>query len=308
MLVDFPNYSHANPWQIKTIQTSAPMEVKVTSNLELFDCYALHISWEDILLRACEGEEKANQVISRFEEYLRAQSLRSKIIWTVHNLTSHTYALKDAEKKLRAVIMDHASVINLMSMKHAFIIPEKHKSKINIVPHYLEPSRFSDIPKNTDITYFKYGKDRRRSDNDFYLKILNDDRIKKFVSDSRLNKEVDRADTVITKRRFTFIEADIYAQLSNFSTFYQEPKFNSGVMNFLIGNKVAVLHDKDSVRYMDLPESFDMFCIDLSSLNRLNVTDLKSLIRIKQANIDDFISQRAPKEVSNAFWKGVLSA
>ena len=305
MLIDFPNYSHANPWQVKTIQTSAPMEVKVTNKLEPADCYALHISWEDVLLRSCDTLEKANQVIAQFEEYLRTQSLRSKVIWTVHNLTSHSYALKDAEKKLQSVLLEYASTINLMSSKHAFIIPEKYQSKVNIVPHYLEPTHFPKVSKNTYLTYFKYGADRGRTDNDFYLKVLNDPKIKKFVSDSRLNIELDRADTVITKRRFTFLEADIYAQISNFSTFYQEPKFNSGVLNFLIGKKIAVLHDRNSVRYMDLPESFSKFCIQLNLLTKMNLTDLKSLITIDEGDLEDFIRVRSPKSVSEAFWKGV---
>lgn len=307
MLIDFPNYSHANPWQVKTIQTSAPMEVKVTNNLELSDCYALHISWEDVLLRSCDTMEKASHVIAQFEEYLRAQSLRSKIIWTVHNLTSHSYPLKDAETKLRSVIVEYASTINLMSMKHAFIIPEKHQSKINIVPHYIEPSRFPNVAKNIDLTFFKYGADRGRTDNGFYTKVLNDPKIKKFVSDARLNIEVDNPDTVITKRRFTFLEADIYARLSNFSSFYQNPKFNSGVMNFLIGNKIAVLHDENSTRYMDLPESFGNYCVDLSSLNNTNVRDLQSLISVDEDDVTDFTTQRLPKRVSDAFWRGVQS-
>lgn len=305
MLIDFPNYSHANPWQSKTIQTSAPMEVKVTNNLELTDCYALHISWEDALLRGCDTKETANSVIAKFKEYLHAQSLRSKIIWTVHNLTSHSYPLKDEEKKLRSVIVEYASTINLMSMKHAFLIPEKHQSKINIVPHYIERSRFPEVAKNTDLTFFKYGADRGRLDDRFYLSVLNDPKIKKFVSDTRLNIEVDELDTVITKRRFTFLEADIYAQLSNFSSFYQDPKFNSGVMNFLIGNKVAVLHDKNSVRYMDLPESFSNFRIDLNSLNNTDITDLQSLIWIDEDDLEDFVRLRTPKNVSEAFWNGV---
>jgi hypothetical protein len=168
-----------------------------------------------------------------------------------------------------------------------------------------EPTHVPKVSKNTYLTYFKYGADRGRTDNDFYLKVLNDPKIKKFVSDSRLNIEVDRADTVITKRRFTFLEADIYAQISNFSTFYQEPKFNSGVLNFLIGNKIAVLHDSNSVRYMDLPESFSKFCIQLNLLTKMNLTDLKSLITIDEGDLEDFIRVRSPKSVSEAFWKGV---
>ena len=359
MLIDFPNYSNANPWQVKTIQTSAPMEVNITNKLETFTCYALHISWEDFLLKRCHSLKKANQVIAKLDEYLNAQRLRSKIIWTVHNLTSHTYPNKDAEKRLRAVIMEHASVINLMSMKHSFLIPQKYHSKINLVPFYIEPSRFFSIPKNTDLTFFRYGADRGKKDHYLTLKILNHPQIKKFVSDSRLNikvdnnrpsrfseipqntritfskykanqriksygtkllnkisklisnsrtrKEIENTETVITNRRFTFLEADLYAQLSNFSTFYQEPKFNSAVMNFMIGNKLAVFHDKDSVRYMDLPDSFDNFCLDLNTLTQLNNSDLQSLINIDHDDVDFFIAQRSPKKTSNAFWKGVLS-
>ena len=307
MLIDFPNFSHLNPWQVKTIQTANPMEVKVTSNLELSDCYALHISWEEVLLRSCDTLEKAERVIAKFEEYLRAQSSRSKIIWTVHNLTSHSYALKDAEKELRAVIFEYASMINLMSNKHAFIVPEKYRSKINILPHYIESSRYSEIAKRTDLTFFRYGADRGRRDNDFYLKVLNNPKIKKFVSDPRLNNEADDPDTVITKRRFTFLEASLYAQLSNFSLFYQDPKFNSGVMNFLIGNKLAVFHDANSVQYMDLPESFSDFCIDLSLLNNTNLEDLHSLISVDEDDVESFIRLRSVKKVSEAFWKGVYS-
>ena len=306
MLVDFPDFSHANPWQLKTIQTSASMEVKRTNTLESTDCYALHISWEDSLLMGCDTIEKANHRVAQVEEYLRAQSLRSKIIWTLHNLTSHKYPLKGAEEKLRSVIVEYASTINLMSLKHAFLIPEKHQAKINIVPHYIEPSRFAEVKKNTDLTYFRYGIDRGRTDTYFYRKLLNDHRIKKFVSDSGLHEEVDRNNTVLTKRRFTFLEADIYAQLSNFSTYYQKPQFNSGVLNFLIGNNIAILHDSNSIRYMDLPESFSKFRIDLHTLNNTNITDLQSLISIDD-DFEEFISFRSPKNVSEAFWKGVES-
>lgn len=68
MLIDFPNYSHANPWQVKTIQTSAPMEVKVTNNLEPTDCYALHISWEDVLLRSLDTLEIVYNTILCFTD------------------------------------------------------------------------------------------------------------------------------------------------------------------------------------------------------------------------------------------------
>jgi hypothetical protein len=60
------------------------MEVKVTNNLEPTDCYALHISWEDVLLRSCDTLEKANQVIAQFE----GNDNRKKVYILSHNTNS----------------------------------------------------------------------------------------------------------------------------------------------------------------------------------------------------------------------------
>ena len=78
-------------------------------------------------------------------------------------------------------------------------------------------------------------------------------------------------------------------------------------MNFLICQGLAVLHDKCLVVYMDLPQLFDRFYCELSSLTGLKVFDLQSLIAVIKSDIDNFISKRIPKEVSNAFWKGIYS-
>ena len=56
---------------------------------------------------------------------------------------------------------------------------------------------------------------------------------------------------------------------------------------------------------MDLPESFSKLCIDLDSLINRNVTDLRSLVRLDDDDLDDFIRVRSPKSVSEAFWEGV---
>jgi hypothetical protein len=306
VLIDFPNYSHANPWQIKTIQTAAPMEVLVVSKLELRDCYALHISWEDFLLRGCEAHDVADDVITKFEEYLKAQALRSRILWTVHNLTSHFLNNKEAEQRLRRIIMEYASVIILMSIKHIFVIPEKYHSKVSIIPHYIEESPYRQIPKNFTPTFFRYGKDRGRKDQKFFNRILCNKEVKKFISDSLVSSEVDDGVNLVVKRRFSIVEAHLYARLSNFTSYYQEPKLNSGVINFCIGNGLAVFHDPDSVRYVDLPHSFEKFCLNLNILNDLNAREIKNHIIVNLDDVNEFIFQRRPSEVSKAFWKCVL--
>ena len=54
ILVDYPNYSHANPWQIETIDKNAKIEIKRVNSIEEIsdiNCNYLHISWEDAALR-----------------------------------------------------------------------------------------------------------------------------------------------------------------------------------------------------------------------------------------------------------------
>lgn len=308
MLIDFPDFSPANKWQIKTIEENAPIEVKRINTLGLVNCYALHVSWEDHLLKDCKTFSDAEIRIAKIDEYFKKQSNISKIIWTVHNLTSHSSILKEAEKLLRSVIMEYASTINLMSMKHAFIIPETHRKKINIVPHYIDYNKIlSKLEKNKYPTYFKFGADRGRKDNEVYIKILNNPKIRKLVSDRRLKLEVDDGVTVITNRRFTFYEAEYYAQLANFSTFYQKSTFNSGVLNFMIGKKIPVFHDEDSVRFMDLPQSYNNFCLELDAIDDFETSDWQSNISIDDDDVDDFIRDRNPINVSKIFWEGVFS-
>ena len=306
MLIDFPNYSYANPWQVKTIQTSAPMEVRLSNSLELGDYFALHISWEDILLNGCDTADKAKYKIEQFENFLQKQSIHSKIVWTIHNKTSHRFQFKEEEQMLREVIMHYASMIVIMSKKHSFLVPEAYKSKIVVIPHYIQRNRFYQLRKNKLPTLFRYGANRGKKDDECFLRILNNSKIKKFVSDRRINNEVDSVDYVITKRRFTFNEAELYAQISNFSTYFQTPQFNSGVMNFMIGSDIAVFHDLDSIRYMDLPESFNQYCIDLNSFKRWEAEEIISQLENQRENINDYVSMRTPKVISNTFWKYLL--
>ena len=307
MLIDFPNYAPANPWQTKTIETSAPMTVRQVSALEDFDCFAFHISWEDTLLTSCETQEQATSIVNMLDEFLRRQSKRSRIIWTLHNETSHMVPFRESEDQIRSIIMEHASIIFLMSEKHRFKIPEAHQHKIRINPHYVEESPFQAVPRYSEPTFFRYGEARDETNEALYLDILNRNDIRKFVSDKRLNGEIDLPSLVVTKRRFTLHEADLYARLSNFSAFYRKPKFNSGVMNFMIGNKLVVFHDADSTKYMDLPACYEKFRIPMDSFDQDCLGGMVAHLNDNIEEIDEFIAERRPAIVSDRFWDAVAS-
>ena len=50
MLVDLPDYTSANPWQSKTIDTCAPMAVARRIDGNISKVKFLHLGWEDIFL------------------------------------------------------------------------------------------------------------------------------------------------------------------------------------------------------------------------------------------------------------------
>ena len=307
MLIDFPNFALNNPWQVKTIQTSAPMPVKIVSSLEECDCFALHISWEHMLLQRCSTAEEASQVVSAMDDFLRRQARRSIIIWTLHNETSHTLPFKESEAQLRDVIMEHAAIIFLMSEKHLFKIPEIHHHKVKFNPHYIESSPLDSVPRFSEPTFFRYGAARDETNEGLYLDILNRSNINKFVSDKRLNGELNEPCQVVTKRRFTLHEADLYARFSNFSAFYRKPKFNSGVLNFMIGNKLVVFHDADTTKYMDLPACYEKFCIPMDRFDEDCLGDMVAHLNDNIEEIDEYIAARHPAIVSDRFWDAVAS-
>ena len=306
-LIDFPDYSHANPWQIKTIETCAPFDILRTLDFSLSTCTFFHISWEDCLLHNCKTYQEGLKRVEQVEEILKAQAKISKIAWTLHNENSHSKIDKNCELQLREVIMEHASIIFLMSAKHLFKIPVKYKHKVKILPHYIEENPLKKVDKLRDPCFLKFGANRGDKFSSVYENILNNDLIFKFVSDVNVNKEILNYSNTIIKRRFTIHELNLYSRFANFSLFLRNSNFNSGIINFLIGNYIAVYHDVESVKFMDIPEVLKKF--------QINNIDLKfefyhdDIINTKEykKEIENFIMERSPLKVSTAFWNSVLS-
>lgn len=306
MIIDFPDYSSGNPWQIKTIQTSSPMSVKRTNVFKNEACQFFHISWEDCLILNCKTEQDFSQALDRIDTFLNVQSKISKIIWTIHNQNSHYLTNRSAETTLRDLLINYSSIIFVMSDKHRFIVPSEHQYKVITLPHYMERSIYESIEKNKKPTFFRYGVDRNELYGDVYQKILNNKAVNKFVSDARLNHELQDEENVIVKRRFTLHEANLYARIANFGMYYRESKFNSGVINFMISNKLIIFHDKNSTKFMDLPDCLDSFCIDPSKFSTDNFDFYISLQDLSSNELDDYIASRAPDKISNSFWNSIM--
>jgi hypothetical protein len=302
MIIDFPDYSNGNPWQIKTIETASQMPVSRVNVLAPTSCRFFHISWEDILLKNCINEKDANGQINKLNTFLNAQKKRSKIIWTVHNLTSHYLNNKNAENAVRELLQFYSDKIILMSDKHCFAINKEYHDKIRILPHYIEVDKDLIVQKRSGLIFFRYGEDRGETSKDLYQKILNSKNIRKFISDKRLNREIDDGENVIVKRRFSRFEEILYAKISNFSIFYREPKFNSGVINFMIGNKLSIFHDENSVKYMDLPNCYKRFAIDHNDIDFTNLEEEIKWRKNENDELEDYIKKRNPLEISKKFW------
>lgn len=307
MLVDFPDYSHANPWQVKMIDTCAPMEVKRVNTLQDVDCDVYHISWEDFIFKSSRRKYGLKKVLKDTEKFLNKQSKRSKIIWTLHNLTSHSFQNKIFESEIREMLMDYSSLIILLSNKHEFMIPNKHKKKIQVVPHFIDNNNFynKNLTKFKYPTFFKYGAFRGDSNLELYMNILKNQEIRKFVSDSNLNLKQDDMNSFITKRRFSSTEEHVFSNFANFSIFYRKPNLNSGVINRYIGSKLVVLHNTESVKYIDLPPIYSEFNRNITSIEPEEVLNFIQILKNNESSVNEFIEERKPKNISKLFWTRV---
>lgn len=310
LLIDYPDYSHANPWQLRMIETCSPFEVLRTNDLVVKDCFAYHISWESFML-INKNKFQIKSELKKVKKFLELQSKKSKIIWTLHNITNLNFPHKIQERVLREMLMEYSSLIILMSDKHRFMIPKKHQGKIRVIPHYIDaPSELyqskslSNKPK-----FFKYGNHKRDTNDDLYNYLLENDKIDKFISDSSLSRSIHCIDTknsFITNRRFSEVETDLYSSISNFSIFYRKPNLNSGVLNYYIGKKLVILHDMESVKYLDLPQIYSNF---EGIRKQISVDELYDFIDIVNKNndqLDDFINKRNPINISKLFWETLM--
>lgn len=307
MLIDFPDYSHANPWQVKLIETCSPMKVVRVNELKEYECEIFHISWEDFILSNYKSKFGKKNVLDFTENFLKKQSKKSKILWTLHNITSHSFENKKLETEMRDLLMEYSSIIILMSEKHKFMIPEKHQNKIKVIPHFIENKKniFDNISKLKSPTFFKYGAPRNDKNSDLYNNILSNNDIIKFVSDSNIKTLKNNSSSFITNKRFSYSEEQIFSQISNFSMFYRKPNLNSGVLSHYIGKKLIVLHDNESVQYLDIPDVYKKFEKNIKTITTNEILEMIEVLNSHDDEVNSFNEERSPENISKLFWSTV---
>ena len=304
ILYDFPDYTAANPWQLETVgeggkginvirQTIWPPPLKID---------VLHIGWEDIFLFQSKSKSHAKEIAETISNQITSLAETGvKIIWTMHNIKSHSVDYPEAEKILRDSLLLNASKIVLMSHKHLIMIPEKFREKAVVIPLFVY-----DVLNNAQIknkskvpTFFKYGAIRQETNSDLYSAILNYKHANKLVSDERLQSEIDDGNNVLVKRRFTKLEELYYGSISTFSLFTRKPCLNSGAFNYYLGCRNIIFHTGESLPYIESPEGFEIFEIqNFDSPEHMVDFSMSAHKNYFQA-LESFLQDRSPERIKN---------
>lgn len=312
MLFDFPDFSHANPWQRRTIDTAAPMPVvRSLAWQPPGDAGLIHVGWEHYFFKNCrtapEAEARAHAVVADLAHVRRRGA---RILWTLHNLTAHAMPWKRAEEIVRAGLAEHAAVVFLMSDKHRPLFPFIPAAKLAVVPHYVDvnphlsqrqaaPDRFG---------FFKFGAPRQERAPELLEAVLASPRFVRHVSDSRVSAERIGGGDVIVRRRFTADEALDYAARSHFSLFVREPALNSGVVNFCCGSRLAVFHTPEAVKYIDLPPGMERFALTDRDLHVGHILDTLATTPLPGDEMAEWLEERTAARVSHRWWEAALPA
>jgi hypothetical protein len=305
-LYDYPDFSAANPWQHKTIDTAAPMSV-VRSSVwpPPADCQFVHVGWEDWLMRGTHSEAEADQRVRLILDSLDAcQERGQRLLWTVHNRSSHWLAWKAAEQRLRAGLAERAAVVFLMVEKHRPLLPFIPAEKIVVVPHYAEENPYlahrEAVPRVPG--FFKYGAPRGELADVLFQNILNSPRFHKFVSDKRLSQEVVDDRNVVVKRRFTPQESLLYAARAHCTLFVRHPVLNSGVFTACCASRLAIFHTADAVQYLDVPPGLDRWRLEAAQPTADEIADRLTDRQPPHEGLTAWIADRSPARVSAAWW------
>ena len=311
-LFDFPDFSLANPWQRRTIDTAAPMPVVRSPGWRPpGDAALIHVGWEHYFFKHCrtahEAEALAHAVVAALGHCRRRGA---RILWTLHNITAHAMPWKRAEQIVRAGLAEHAAVIFLMSEKHRDLIPSILAAKIAVVPHYVDvnPRLFRRAAAPDRFGFFKFGAPRQERAPELLEAVISSPRFVRRVSDPTVNAERVGPDDVILRRRFTTEEADEYAARSHFALFVREPVLNSGVINFYCGSRLAVFHTADAVRYIDLPPGMERFALTDRDLHPAHILDTLAATPLPGDEMADWLEERSAARVSRRWWQAALSA
>tara|TARA_Y100000389_G_scaffold117312_1_gene114517 strand:+ start:8955 stop:9941 length:987 start_codon:yes stop_codon:yes gene_type:complete len=322
MLVDYPNYSHANPWQIETIDKEAKIEIKRVNSIEEIsniNCNYLHISWEDAAIRFISTgkilpQDDFNYLEERLNKFIKIietkKKLRTRIVWTIHNQNSHFFAKKfiSLEKKLREFLFEITDLILIMSEKHLFIVPDNFRKKVKILPHYIPLKKnIYPIIKNLDNKkiILSFGNiNNYETSKIIHNNFIEQKNIIKFFSKNEWNyfKQIDDGISLVINRKFSNFELEQVSQICNIALYLKKPQFNSGIFNHYLGNKLIIFHYSEGLKYFDYPEFYNQFIIDKIDLNNLDLRYYELIMKENEKELDEFIQDRSSEKISKLFW------
>lgn len=153
MVMFWPNYSRANPYQkllYKSAQlthevVAAPIEevLRVQENAPAGMSHIFHLHWTNFLFVGAEAKVDVRLRIRSFLKSLtKFRDLGGKICWTIHNTLSHDNVFADLERGLSKRIVELADVIHFHSqasvaeVREVFEIPD-YKIRISRHGHYI---------------------------------------------------------------------------------------------------------------------------------------------------------------------------
>jgi hypothetical protein len=256
-------------------------------------------------MRGTHSQVEADQRVRLILDSLDAcQQRGQRLLWTVHNRSSHWLAWKAAEQRLRAGLAARAAVVFLMAEKHRPLLPFIPAEKIVVVPHYAEENPYLAAREAEPRVpgFFKYGAPRGELADDLFQAILNSSRFHKLVSDKRLSQEVVDDRNVIVNRRFTPQESLLYAARAHCTLFVRHPVLNSGVFTACCASRLAVFHTADAVQYLDVPPGLDRWRIDATPHTADEIADRLAGGMPPHEGLAAWIADRSPARVSAAWW------
>ncbi|MBS7543795.1 hypothetical protein [Ancylobacter oerskovii] len=142
-----------------------------------------HIHWDEFLLKKCQTDVEAEEIVRQFEELIeKFCRIGGKVLWTIHNALPHEEIFVEAHIKLRKIISKASSAIishNSETVKYLSLIGIIDLKKVMMLDHPSYYGWFDIGAKNNDYNKIKktgcmlvFGKVRRYKNIDFIIESL----------------------------------------------------------------------------------------------------------------------------------------
>jgi hypothetical protein len=276
----FPDYRHANPFQTllyadvaahHSIGPWKPSEPVVAGTV-------LHLQWEDIVFRDAPDADAA---MAKVEGVLRLltdfRARGGRLIWTLHNITSHTSGHGQAEARLREGLIALADAIHLLSAQHRAVLERypgfAHAAdKVFVIPHPSYRGHYQTLDRaqaralvgaGAKPLFFFFGAPRQgRVYDRLQEAIVENPAVDKVLSIPGSTKSVHTPSLKIIDRRLSDVELAVYGSAADFSVMVDADSLNSGTLFFYLSYEMKVFVDRAAVRRFDLPGYPEGLCFD----------------------------------------------